>query len=199
MLVNAVRFVFLPIVLFGGIMSSVYSFFEGLKGRAIEQRTAPNQGVRRSLRNGLIADLILLLGGGLLSGLVTGSIAIAFVMFLLFLPIAVVAFFTFGGFAAVQHAIVRRVLASEGQAPRNFADFLDFAASRVLLRKVGGGYIFIHRMLMNYFAELEEKEKAKTEPTDTLFITAGERLSTTDDEGELPPDDEEDSALRGTS
>jgi hypothetical protein len=36
-----------------------------------------------------------------------------------------------------------------------YAPFLDFAADRILLRKVGGGYIFIHRLLMEYFAELE--------------------------------------------
>jgi hypothetical protein len=32
---------------------------------------------------------------------------------------------------------------------------LDYAAGRIFLRKVGGGYIFIHRMLMEYFASLE--------------------------------------------
>jgi len=28
---------------------------------------------------------------------------------------------------------------------------LDYAADRIFLQKVGGGYIFIHRMLMEYF------------------------------------------------
>ena len=32
---------------------------------------------------------------------------------------------------------------------------LDYAAQLVLLHKVGGGYIFVHRMLMEYFAALE--------------------------------------------
>lgn len=36
--------------------------------------------------------------------------------------------------------------------PWRYVDFLDFAAQRILLRKVGGGYIFIHRMLLDYFA-----------------------------------------------
>jgi hypothetical protein len=31
-------------------------------------------------------------------------------------------------------------------------DFLDYAAERIFLRKVGGGYIFIHRLLQEYFA-----------------------------------------------
>jgi hypothetical protein len=32
---------------------------------------------------------------------------------------------------------------------------LDYATDRIFLRKVGGGYIFIHRMLMEYFVALE--------------------------------------------
>jgi hypothetical protein len=37
--------------------------------------------------------------------------------------------------------------------------FLDHAAERILLRKVGGGYIFVHRMLLEYFANLEEEQR----------------------------------------
>ena len=36
--------------------------------------------------------------------------------------------------------------------------FLDYATERIFLRKVGGGYIFIHRLLQDYFAELWERE-----------------------------------------
>jgi len=36
----------------------------------------------------------------------------------------------------------------------------DYAADRIFLRKVGGGYIFIHRMLMEYFAALETEPSA---------------------------------------
>jgi hypothetical protein len=36
--------------------------------------------------------------------------------------------------------------------------FLDYATERIFLRKVGGGYIFIHRMPLEYFAGLEAGE-----------------------------------------
>jgi hypothetical protein len=39
--------------------------------------------------------------------------------------------------------------------------FLDYAAERVFLRKVGGGYIFTHRLLMEYFATLEPIEQTR--------------------------------------
>lgn len=35
---------------------------------------------------------------------------------------------------------------------------LDEVADRLLLHKIGGGYIFIHRLLLNYLASLEKKE-----------------------------------------
>jgi hypothetical protein len=38
--------------------------------------------------------------------------------------------------------------------PWNYPRFLDHAHERILLRKVGGGYIFIHKLLLEYFANL---------------------------------------------
>lgn len=42
-----------------------------------------------------------------------------------------------------------------GSLPWNLIAFLDEAADRLLLRKVGGGYIFVHRLLLEYFASLD--------------------------------------------
>ena len=47
------------------------------------------------------------------------------------------------------------MLVRKDLAPWRYADFLDYAAERILLRKVGGGYMFIHRYLLDYFARLE--------------------------------------------
>ena len=44
-----------------------------------------------------------------------------------------------------------------GSLPWDCVSFLDYAAERILLRKVGGGYIFLHRLLLDYFADLETK------------------------------------------
>jgi hypothetical protein len=37
-----------------------------------------------------------------------------------------------------------------------------YAAKRIFLRKVGGGYIFIHRMSMEYFVALETEPSARS-------------------------------------
>lgn len=63
-----------------------------------------------------------------------------------------------GGAAYVQHFILRFLLWCARYAPFHYPHFLDYAAERILLRKVGGGYIFIHRSLLEYFASLWNHE-----------------------------------------
>lgn len=42
---------------------------------------------------------------------------------------------------------------------RRYSTFLDYAASLLFRQKVGGGYIFIHRLVMEHFARLDSKAK----------------------------------------
>ena len=55
----------------------------------------------------------------------------------------------------LQHFTLRFWLWRTGSLPWNLIAFLDEAAERLLLRKVGGGYIFVHRLLLEYFASLD--------------------------------------------
>ena len=66
----------------------------------------------------------------------------------------------FGNFY-LSRRILRLILWRNGTIPFNYVRFLDFAVEHILLRKVGGGYIFIHRMLLEYFADLEKQPVAK--------------------------------------
>ena len=54
----------------------------------------------------------------------------------------------------IKHYALRLILWLKGYTPFNFIKFLDHCARLILLKKVGGGYIFIHRMLLEYFADL---------------------------------------------
>ncbi|MBZ0293180.1 MAG: hypothetical protein K8L99_11500, partial [Anaerolineae bacterium] len=66
-----------------------------------------------------------------------------------------------GGIPVIQHIVLRHILSSEGVIPRwRYDRFLDHCAELGLLRKVGGGYIFRHRMLLEYFAEQYAQRKA---------------------------------------
>ena len=50
------------------------------------------------------------------------------------------------------------MLRRAGCVPKGYVAFLDYAADCILLRKVGGGYIFVHRLLLDYFAALEQHD-----------------------------------------
>jgi hypothetical protein len=63
--------------------------------------------------------------------------------------------YIYGGRPLVEHHLTRRSLARIGLAPRKPQSFLDFAAARMLMHRVGGGYMFAHRLLLEYFARLE--------------------------------------------
>jgi hypothetical protein len=67
---------------------------------------------------------------------------------------------TGGADQIAKHILLRLFLRIERSAPINYAMFLDYAASRVLLRKVGGGYLFIHRLLLVHFAEQADSTEA---------------------------------------
>jgi hypothetical protein len=62
-----------------------------------------------------------------------------------------------GGSAVIKHYALRLTLWLNGYTPFRFIKFLDHCARLILLKKVGGGYIFIHRMLLEYFAELPDQ------------------------------------------
>ena len=91
-------------------------------------------GLRDGLAVGLRGRLVFGLVGGLLGGLLGGL--------------------RFGGHAYLHHFALRLVLWQKNLAPLHYVRFLDHATARLFLRKVGGGYVFIHRMLLEYFAAL---------------------------------------------
>jgi NACHT domain-containing protein len=133
---------------------------------AIETRTEANQGIRRSIRSffrlwppfGLILGIGLAIASGV-SGKPEGVIPF-FALGAMFGSIFSLGFA--GGEAVLKHGVLRWLLWRAGYAPLNYADFLNVCADRILLRKVGGGYIFIHRYLLEYFAGLESTaEKAE--------------------------------------
>jgi hypothetical protein len=68
-----------------------------------------------------------------------------------------------GGYFLLDHFLTRLVLARKNLLPWFLVRFLDTASERVFLRKVGGSYIFVHRMLMEYFAD-GQQHTAKVPP-----------------------------------
>jgi DNA polymerase III delta prime subunit len=150
--------------LVGGLSGGLYLVvINGFVADEIADKTHPNQGIDGSLDSasfivlfgGLVGGLVGGLSGGLSGGLngglvggLVGGLGVG------------------GGLAVIQHYTLRFVLRIQGFIPRDYVRFLDHAAERILLRKVGGGYIFVHRMLLEYFAGLEEEKPRKNDAPD---------------------------------
>jgi hypothetical protein len=103
---------------------------------------------------GLLGVLLFVLRAGLLFGLLDGLTG-ALVFGILG---ALIGGIIGGADSVVKHYLLRLILWSQGHTPRNYARFLDHCAGLIFLRRVGGGYIFIHRMLMEHFAAMDEKD-----------------------------------------
>lgn len=127
----------------------------GLTHAEVETRATPSQGIGRSARNAAIVALSIWLIFGsvwLVFGLGPELIIVPILGLLLGLHLGLL----FGGAAFIQHSLLRFILFCNGHIPWNYARFLDYAAERNFLRKVGGGYMFIHRLLQDHFASLDQ-------------------------------------------
>ncbi len=133
-------------LLFGGI----YLVTFGFRAKSISQTTYPGQRIFFSLKNflfmsptfGLIFGLIAERIGGLHIGLSIG------------LSAALISGLEFGSFAIFMHYALRFILARNSLLPWKLVPFLNYATDLIFLRRVGGGYIFVHRLLMEHFAEI---------------------------------------------
>jgi hypothetical protein len=130
----------------------IFGLFTGLRGDAeIETRTIPNQGIWQSAKTSATVAtitsvsfslMIHLLGRWLMASVEWG------VFYGLFVGLMM------GGTACIVHISLRIIFYLYRTMPWNYARFLDYAVDRIFLQKVGGGYIFIHRLLMEHFAAI---------------------------------------------
>jgi len=126
----------------------IFVLLRGLTGGGIETSTVPNQGIWQSAQNALIFGLIGVFTMAVLGTMVGVPILFGAVIGLLF------GLFSPAGIACIQHFTLRLVLYFSGCIPWNYARFLDYATQHIFLQKVGGGYIFIHRLLLEHFAQM---------------------------------------------
>lgn len=131
-----------------------------MENNVVETKTLINEGIQLSLKNsiyggiifgvivgmsfllirGFIDELGKVLIGGVIGGLISG-------------------FWYFGGKEVIQHYSLRLTLYFKNYTPLNYGNFLEYAVKLIFLQKVGGGYIFIHRLLLEHFVTVRQKKK----------------------------------------
>ncbi|MEO1760567.1 MAG: NACHT domain-containing protein [Cyanobacteria bacterium J06629_18] len=142
----------------GGLITGLSS---GLGGTEVEHRTVPNQGIKSSAKNFAIVVLGLTLILALLLRSISGhnvdteTLAGLLIIALMF---GFIGGLRYGGTACIQHLNLRLMLTQKGRIPWNYASFLDYSAKRLLMKKVGGGYMFYHRMLLEHFAGIKQAD-----------------------------------------
>ena len=136
-----------------------------LRAGEVKLRTTPGQGLARSRRTGWLVGGLSALGTAVLMLLLLAAAALAGVPVNWganlpwlaggALVVGLSGGLIYGGLAALQHRRLRAQLRRAGALPDGYVRFLDYAAERSLLRKVGGGYTFMHALLLDYFKQLE--------------------------------------------
>ncbi|GHO61497.1 hypothetical protein KSC_003890 [Ktedonobacter sp. SOSP1-52] len=162
------------IVGIAGILTSMLQSGWSSEILADDQHTIPNEGIARSGRNALLGACIFAPIGGIASGLATGigfgllgQLSTWPVMAKAFAVMIAIQFFVIftiahGGIAWIEHYTLRWYLWKWSRIPRNYVDFLNRVTSHALMRNVGGGYMFTHRLLLEYFAQLAPSLNARS-------------------------------------
>jgi drug/metabolite transporter (DMT)-like permease len=65
---------------------------------------------------------------------------------------ALLAALCYGGIDVLQHYLLRAILAIKRYSPFNYPGLLEHTTRLIFTQKVGAGYIFIHRFLLEHFA-----------------------------------------------
>jgi DNA-binding SARP family transcriptional activator len=134
----------------------------GLNNSDFEIRVVPNQGIfntaKSALRVSLATGILYAVANGVGCGLSVGWPVGIGNGFSAGITLGTCCWLICGGFACIQHLIIRGILYKNGFMPWNYAAFLDYGVEKTFLRRVGGGYVFLHRLLLEYFAELNDSQ-----------------------------------------
>ncbi|MBD0369630.1 MAG: TIR domain-containing protein [Pyrinomonadaceae bacterium] len=154
---------------FGIVMVLILARAFGYRKISHEIKSYPNQGILRSAYNALLMGLLHALIGMICFGIIywvtykpnqiISRQDQGIVNGILGLTVGVTSLI-YGGMPLMQHLSLRLVLKLRGLAPLRLVDFLKKASAIKLMRKVGGGYMFPHDYLREFFLGIHQS-KAK--------------------------------------
>ncbi len=154
--VSAVTFLVLLLIL-----TPAYLLRSAIVSDRVAIRTTPNQGIIASFRMvGVLwvaytASSILIPYLGQKS---YGTVASRTILSMFTTGVLLALMPMCGGTAAARHLVLHLILFRRGILPWRLIDFLNYCVDINIMRNVGGGYIFIHRLLMEYLAALTDED-----------------------------------------
>ena len=130
---------------FAFLFAGIFAF----RGDKIDSRSFPNQSTWLSLRNGGIAGILLGVAT-FISGIFQedgyGGVLVS-------LGVFAGIFGVYGGVNGIKHGTLRLLLKWKHNVPWAYPQFLDHIGDYTFLRRVGGGYMFRHQLLQQFFAD----------------------------------------------
>lgn len=146
----------------GALAGLLAGLFGGFQSVAQELKTRANQGtwltIQSSVKSGIVIGFVVALALWLFTQEIAAGLAYGIITFFIIAG-------WYGGLDAIEHGIVRLIITRRGHTPLNYARFLDYAAEELhFLQKVGGGYVFIHRYLLEHFADMAVERGYVTQP-----------------------------------
>jgi len=142
-----------------------------LTPKVTDGNTVPNQGMKMSLRNAVVAGAystvalaiaIMLsiqfwlklpsnsLAPSMLKQLEIAGATAVWVGFLVAL--------IFGGMDFIKHWLTRRILIAARLIPQDLVDFLEHTVRLSFVKRAGGAYLFNHQLLLKYFASRSDQD-----------------------------------------
>lgn len=128
--------------LLGGLLGGLSGVLgKMLKSSQISQRNKLNQGLKDTLIVVLFVVLLFVL-----IGVLSGELIVGLIVGLLFGLI--------GGLSnVIKHLLLRILINKQELAPKRYDLFLQHVVERRIMRQVGGGVLFVHRYILEYFAD----------------------------------------------
>jgi Cdc6-like AAA superfamily ATPase len=138
-------------------VSLIVALINGVKTAQVSKMTLPGEKLSLTIRNFILGSFIV----GLIAGSIflllfnSGNIAAQRVTgWGLLIAVLLISLNKYGGIFIVKHYILRSILSVNNLLPWRLVPFLDYCTDLIFLRRVGGGYIFVHRLLMERFAAM---------------------------------------------
>ena len=159
-----------PILIISMLTVPIIALVTGIKNHDIENRKIPNQGILYSAYDAIFINFIttvfFIFIYILIAFYVPGSNKFEPPKAIIFgLSFGLFFGFIFGGFALIQHFILRFILWCNGSIPWNYSQFLSNATKQGFMLQVGGRYRFIHDLVREHFAN-RNIERNSLSPTD---------------------------------
>jgi hypothetical protein len=155
-------------------MIGLVTFGIGGSGEIIKESAYPNQGVWNSLKNGINVFFLSLFSLQLFILITsfpwvllapdissTEKISMSLLVWAIFVnPISTLLSLALayrsGLNTFIYHFSIRLILSKNKVLPWKLVEYLNYLVDNLFLRQVGGGYIFVHRMLLEHFADLDK-------------------------------------------